>query len=643
MNDNTRTDKSGTPISAEDIAEVDGVSAPALRVVNDADVRLRTIAREEARAVLDAWEAEHGPVYRRTPVTPDDFMSYDVDTPMDWRTYLAQPVEEQMTPRMTHADVAHELAVVMRTVLRYDETAEEWLTWTGSHWESGHKAPHQDAVSMLTYAGRDREPRVLPWSVPTTGTARKRTISEAIDRGQAYEWEGDVYDTITDAPYVPIAPSPLVHGADLNHVYRGVLAHGMKVTADDLDTHDNLLHMASGVIDLDTITAEDCTPEVLPADPAYLNTRVIGADLADYDPDDPDAGVWTQVIESYFPDPDVRRHVQIRAGQMLDPRVTKKWLMWWHGTVGDNGKSTLAGHLNSVFGDYGCDVPSSVIQGDPDTHPADVATLRGARCAIASETEDHLPYRVALLKRLTGGHDAIQARGMGENYDKAMHQTWGLIIASNNDISASGAESALWNRIEKVPFTRSFVPNPDPRDPSQVQADDALIARLDTPVARAETLLWLLAGLHMAHAEGSGYTPPDVIRTASEEARAGSSPEAGFANAVFEIREGSPFVPNEVLPRLLTEFLYEAGFPVPKSPPTPTAVKKIVQGSIPRASHVTGPQAQAMGLGDVPGFTNLSLTPQGEDLARKLHTSWSNGVGGASRRAKSYIAGVLGK
>lgn len=131
---------------------------------------------------------------------------------------------------------------------------------------------------------------------------------------------------------------------------------------------------------------------------------------------------------------------------------------------GANGKSTLVELISRIMGAYAKSAP-------PDTFvqkanygssiPNDVASLRGARMVLTTETEANAKLAESKIKSLTGG-DRVVARFLhGEFFD--FPPTWKVIISTNHRPKVSGGDYGIWRRIVLVPF--DFFATGDKLDP----------------------------------------------------------------------------------------------------------------------------------------------------------------------------------
>ena len=168
---------------------------------------------------------------------------------------------------------------------------------------------------------------------------------------------------------------------------------------------------------------------------------------------------------------------------------------------GGNGKSVLLGTIAAMLGDYATSAMADVFTVTrSEQHPTHLATLRGARFVVVTETEEGRPWAESRIKSLTGG-DRISARFMrGDPFE--FQPAFKLWIAGNHRPVLRNPDAAMRRRLQLVPLT--FVPpNPDKN------LLDALLEELPG------ILDWAIRGC--IGWQRDGLSPPEVVRQASDE------------------------------------------------------------------------------------------------------------------------------
>lgn len=282
---------------------------------------------------------------------------------------------------------------------------------------------------------------------------------------------------------------------------------GMAVDADDLDADRWLLNVANGVLDLHAGELHQHSPD-------RLITRLAPVE---YRPD-ADAPTFAAFLERIFPDPEVRAYVRRFVGYCLTGSVDEQVLNLWWG-IGRNGKSTLLGILEALFGTGHAGYSTTVgrdllVVQKHESHDTKFVDLFRARVASCSELRDGAALDEARVKALTGG-DRIRARRMREDY-WTFEPTHKLIVATNHRPTISADDFAVWRRIHLVPFTTTI--------PAE-EVDPQLAARI-IATELPGVLAWAVRGC--LEWQQVGLNPPEAVQAATDGYRAESDTVAAF-------------------------------------------------------------------------------------------------------------------
>lgn len=213
------------------------------------------------------------------------------------------------------------------------------------------------------------------------------------------------------------------------------------VGVDKLDSHDMLLGVANGVIDLSTgnllavqqdllitrhspvvFDAEATCPQFL----AFLD-QVTGRDkrLMDY--------------------------LQRVVGYALTGSTGEQCLFFLYGS-GANGKSVFLNVVKEVLGnDLASQTPSETLMVKRSGGTNDIARLQNVRAVIANEVEDGTLLAEGLVKQMTGG-ERLTARFHYQEFFEYMPK-FKLFIAGNHMPVIRGRDNGIWRRIRLIPFT----------------------------------------------------------------------------------------------------------------------------------------------------------------------------------------------
>lgn len=246
------------------------------------------------------------------------------------------------------------------------------------------------------------------------------------------------------------------------------------IKQDDLDTHNELLNVQNGVVDL-------TTGKLLAADPKLLLSRQC---RAAYDPK-----AHSELVDKFFRD--IQPDEATRAGLIrwlaycLTGETCEERFLVWHGN-GQNGKGVLSATMLELLGNYGVGLtPRALLKSnrpaDANAATASLNGLDGTRFAISEELPADAELDVSLVKNLTGG-DRINLRGLYGEYRTVINRA--KINVSGNYLPRieNTTDKGLLRRLLNMPFTVNF------RTPAN-PADDTLKRKMMLP----ENLSALLA------------------------------------------------------------------------------------------------------------------------------------------------------
>ena len=234
-----------------------------------------------------------------------------------------------------------------------------------------------------------------------------------------------------------------------------------------------------------------------------------------YDPEAP-CPVFMRFLERIQPSADMRAFLQRWFGYSLTALTSEQKLVFFHGS-GRNGKSTLVDLIGKMLGDYATSIPIETLTGSEtrkgsDATP-DLVRLPGARMVRASEPEEGIRFKEALIKLLTGG-EPIMIRKMREEFVE-IDPVFKLTISGNHKPAVRGTDDGIWRRLLLVPF--------DVQIPKE-EVDPLLASKLWAE--RSGVLNWLLDGA-LDFLTG-GLREPERVLEATAEFREDSDPVQTF-------------------------------------------------------------------------------------------------------------------
>lgn len=207
-----------------------------------------------------------------------------------------------------------------------------------------------------------------------------------------------------------------------------------------LDTHDMLLGVGNGVVNLKTgklqpARREDLMTQHSPV--TFDSTAKCPQFLA----------FIKQVTGS---DKQLMAYLQRVVGYSLTGLTTEQCLFFLYGN-GANGKTTFLTVLKEIVGpDFAKQTPTETLMSTRGNATNDIARLRGVRIVIANEIEDGSLLAEALIKQITGG-EALAARFHYAEYFDLIPK-FKLFIAGNHKPMIRGRDNGIWRRIRLIPF-----------------------------------------------------------------------------------------------------------------------------------------------------------------------------------------------
>lgn len=285
--------------------------------------------------------------------------------------------------------------------LRFCHTAGRWYVWSGSHWSRQETQLAFDWARIVC--------REMAADNPRAGALAKAAAASAVERFAQRDQR-------------------------------------LAVTAKAWDADNWLLGTPGGTVDLRT-------GALRPADPRDGITRlttVAPIPPGEFNPAR-DCPRWLAFLnEALGGDADAIRFLQQWAGYSLTGDTREEALLFVHGP-GGSGKSTAINTLGDLMGDYAINVATETLSASKyDRHSTEIARLKGARMARASETEEGRAWAQQRIKALTGG-DVVTARFMRQD-DFEFIPTFKLTIVGNHRPAIQNVDDAMRRRFNVLPF-----------------------------------------------------------------------------------------------------------------------------------------------------------------------------------------------
>ena len=273
------------------------------------------------------------------------------------------------------------------------------------------------------------------------------------------------------------------------------------VSQDVFDTQPNLFNCLNGVLDLNTGTLLNHSPELMLSKVANVEYNA-NARCDRFD---------KFMKDIMLGDGDKIRYIQTLLGYAMSGTNEREEAYIFYGSTTRNGKSTLLDTINYLFGDYGMNIqPESLAEQKKSGRSAsgDIARLNGCRLLQMAEPPKNMKLDVALLKTLTG-RDKITARHLYEN-DFEFTPIFKLFINTNYLPVVLDDTLFTSERIKVITFERHF--NPE-------EQDTGLKDTLKSPESLSGILNWILRGNQQYRTNPEAIIPPKAVREATESYR----------------------------------------------------------------------------------------------------------------------------
>lgn len=317
--------------------------------------------------------------------------------------------------------------------------------------------------------------------------------------------------------------------------------------AADFDQDKDILVVPGGYVYLPT-------GEFHEADPSMLVSKRTGC-AYEQDATDP---LWDMVLEAV--PAEVREYLQDRYGQALTGHTPTDGTMVVQHGGGENGKTTFVSIVKAAIGDYGTQVSDRVLLGNPDNHPTEFMSFRGARFAYLEETPEEGKLNVQQLKKLVDTPE-ITARLMRQD-SVTFGATHALFVNTNNKPVVKETDHATWRRLALVVFPYRYVKraediaHPDDRLGSAELADVKGNPGNHPGIVRA-ALAWMVQGAIKWYQRGRGMLPaPQRVVQDTRAWRAETDLILGFSMDCLEYGPGKSITTVDMV-SLLTTWLHE--------------------------------------------------------------------------------------
>ena len=362
-----------------------------------------------------------------------------------------------------HTDLgnAQRFLIVWGPYVRYIIESKIWIYWNGRVWERlegdgrikqlAHKTARSISEGLAQIDNDEERKAVRKWGGVSEGAGRVDAM------------------VITARPY-------------------------LEIPAGALDTHNDLLCVNNGIVNLKTGRLE-------PHNPNYYITKILPID---YTPGAP-APHWERFLHTVFEgNTELIQWIKRVMGYTLTGSTDERCLFFLYG-VGKNGKSIFFEVLRMLLVDHLKITSIEALLQTEQTGGATpyVADLQGARCAMASEMPQGKRFNESLLKTLTGGDTLTARRLFGQPFSfRPTHTLW---VSGNYLPRVQSDDPAIWERVRIIPF-KNIIKTPRPAS--------ELLGEFQSELAGI--LAWVIEGSGLWYQEGKLPVNPTVTTATNE-------------------------------------------------------------------------------------------------------------------------------
>lgn len=264
-------------------------------------------------------------------------------------------------------------------------------------------------------------------------------------------------------------------------------------TTDQWDADPWLLNTPGGIVNLRT-------GAMLPHDPARHMTKMTAVA--------PGGGCprWLAFLDQITDgDKALQTYLQRVCGYALTGVTSEHAFLYGYGT-GRNGKSVFLDTVAGILDSYAVAAPPDTFTASQnESHPTEIARLRGARFVTGQETEEGKRWNETRIKQLSGANAAtkVPARFMRQDFFEFTPQCK-IFLIGNTKPQLRRVDQAIKDRFQLVPFTVYIPPEQRDRDlPDKLRGEWPGI------------LQWMIAGC--LEWQKIGLMPPPAVANASRE------------------------------------------------------------------------------------------------------------------------------
>lgn len=243
-----------------------------------------------------------------------------------------------------------------------------------------------------------------------------------------------------------------MHTAVSTQLRRRAQDFGLEVPKDHFDAVPHEFACANGIVDLRTGEIR----------PIRQEDYVSVASAVAYDPEMP-IPHFNRFLETSHPDAEVRSFLQKVLGYSMTNETSESKMFIHHGASTANGKSVLMNVLKAILGDHMAPASEKTIirqrSQSSQRIGQDMVDLVGPRFLMLNETGEGGILDSETVKSITSADlraDRPHAQG------NVQYRVTGKIHLVTNHLPHITPDPAMRRRLTVIPWTQSFVNNPDP-------------------------------------------------------------------------------------------------------------------------------------------------------------------------------------
>ena len=247
---------------------------------------------------------------------------------------------------------------------------------------------------------------------------------------------------------------------------------------EKIDTNPHLLCCSNGVWDFKEGIFRDGRPD----DYISMSTNIEYFTLSEKHNKTIDE--ITDFMKKLFPIPELLDYMWSHLASTLVGTAENQTFNNYIGG-GRNGKSVLVTLMTKVLGEYKGELPLTAVVTNKRVGVGglapEIVKLKGKRFAVMQEPRQGDVINEGILKELTSGLDAIQARGLYGSPVTFIPQ-FKLVVCANVLPEIKAQDHGTWRRIRVVPFLSLFTEEPvegDEYKPYQFKIDPTINEKFD--------------------------------------------------------------------------------------------------------------------------------------------------------------------